>query len=240
MLSIQSEVDELGPWITGFNFRGERYGGDYVPEKDSRLSGFVTSFRAYSDSLKREESRLRILECGCLEGGHTIVLAQAFPDAEIIATDFREANLRKARFLANLHDLKNIRWLQENLANPQHVWQENYDAIFCVGLLYHLHDPRRFLSEAADHTRYLWLWTVICAETDATITEGKFRGRMLTEKTDHPLSGVEPESFLPTLGSLADMLWDSGFRSLQLLQKELTLNNNGPCVLLEAKCQPSI
>ena len=235
MSAIRAHVEELGPWITGFDFRGERYGGDYIPKEDSRVAGFIAAFRQCLERTGNRQPHLRILECGCLEGGHTVLLAQAFPNAEIIATDLRETNLRKARFLASLYQLANIRWIKEDLADPQLVWGEDYDAVFCVGLLYHLRDPAKFLSEIAKRTSFLWLWTVICAETEAVVTEGNYRGRMLPETPNHPLSGGERESFLPTLGSLADMLWHAGFRSVRLLDKGLTANDNGPYVLLQAE-----
>jgi len=235
MSAIQAQVEELGPWITGFEFRGERYGGKYEPKQDSRVVGFIDRFRSRLQKADIGASQLRIMECGCLEGYHTVLLAEAFPNAEIVATDVRENNLQRARFLASLYKLRNIRWINENLANPKVVWGDDYDAIFCVGLLYHLRDPAKFLFEAATRTSFLWLWTVICAETEAVINEGRYRGRILAEKPSHPLSGWERESFLPTLGSLADMLWDAGFRSICLLDKGLTANNNGPFILLQAE-----
>jgi SAM-dependent methyltransferase len=235
MSAIRAQVEELGPWITGFDFEGKRYGGDYVPKEDKRVAGFIDGFRRWLEKTGDRKLQLRILECGCLEGGHTVLLAQAFPSAEIVATDLRETNLRKARFLASLYQLGNIRWIKENLANPQLVWREDYDAVFCVGLLYHLHDPAKFLFEAAKRTSFLWLWTVICAETEAVVTEGSYRGRMLPEMPGHPLSGWERDSFLPTLGSLTDMLWNAGFRSVHLLDKGLTANDNGPYILLQAE-----
>lgn len=234
---VRAQVEELGPWITGFDFEGEHYGGNYITKDDGRVTNFITAFQSHAGRIADHQSRLRILECGCLEGGHTVRLADAFPKAEIIATDLREANLRKARFLASLYNVPNIRWLKENLADPQFVWGQQYDAIFCVGLLYHLRDPATFLAQAGKSTTFLWLWTVICDETESTRTEGKFRGRILRESVDHPLSGGELESFLPTLGSLIDMLWDAGFRSVRLLNKEMTTNNNGPCILLQAERQ---
>jgi SAM-dependent methyltransferase len=233
--AIRTQIEELGPWITGFDFRGERYGGDYIAKDDSRVAGFIAAFRRGLENTGDGKRRLRILECGCLEGGHTVLLAQAFPNAEIVATDLRETNLRKARFLASLHQLRNVRWIEENLANPQLVWREDYDAVFCVGLLYHLRDPAKFLSDVGKRTSFLWLWTVICAEAEVVVTERNHRGRMLAETLDHPLSGWERESFLPTLGSLTDMLWDAGFRSVHLLDKGLTANDNGPYILLQAE-----
>ncbi|MGI9115692.1 MAG: class I SAM-dependent methyltransferase [Chthoniobacterales bacterium] len=229
MSSIRSQVEALGPWITGFEWEGVRYGGDYFPENDSRVMRFVEALRA------RGEPLARILECGCLEGAHTVMLARAFPNAKIVAVDLREENLRKARFLLSLHNVGNARFLQDDLANPRRSFGQNYDAIFCVGLLYHLRDPARFIARAAEATRFLWIWTVICAEAEATVTEGSFRGRMLDEPPGHPLTGAAPQSFLPTVGSLADMLFESGFSKVQLLNKELTTNNNGPCILLQVE-----
>ncbi len=45
----------------------------------------------------------------------------------------------------------------------------------------------------------------------------------------------DPQSFQPTIGSLADMLWASGFNEISLLEKSLTPDGNGPAVLLKAE-----
>ncbi|PYL45010.1 MAG: hypothetical protein DME29_03150 [Verrucomicrobia bacterium] len=61
---------------------------------------------------------MRILECGCLEGGHTTVLAQAFPEATITAVDVRETSLQKARFILSSSGITNVRLNKENLNEP--------------------------------------------------------------------------------------------------------------------------
>jgi trans-aconitate methyltransferase len=53
-----------------------------------------------------EANSLRILECDCLEGGHTSVLAQAFPEVEITAVDVRETSLEKAKFILSASGIK--------------------------------------------------------------------------------------------------------------------------------------
>src|SRR5437762_9322472 len=77
MSSIRAQVEELGSWITGFEFEGTRYGGDYFPNDDSRVLRFVDAFRQWLRELPDRRRALRILECGCLEGGHTALLAKA-------------------------------------------------------------------------------------------------------------------------------------------------------------------
>jgi 2-polyprenyl-3-methyl-5-hydroxy-6-metoxy-1,4-benzoquinol methylase len=133
---------------------------------------------------------LCIFQCGCLEGGHTRVLGEAFPEATIAAVDVRETSLQKAKFILSSSGITNVRLTKENLNEPSAAFTQQYDAIFCVGLLYHLRDPAAFLTRAAQATGFLWLSTIICAEPEATIVEGDYRGRFFGEAVEHPLSGV--------------------------------------------------
>src|SRR5438046_9763477 len=55
------------------------------------------------------------------------------------------------------------------------------------------------------------------------------------EAIEHSLAGVNPQSFQPTIGSLADMLWTGGFSEISLLEKSMTPDGNGPAVLLRAE-----
>jgi len=229
--TLKTKFASLGPWLTGFTVDGVKYGGDYLPETDFRLNEFVA----------RNASRLagipgggRILECGCFEGGHTALLAQNFAAAQIVAVEVRPENLRKAALLAEIKGCRNIAFRVDDLEEPAACLQEKYDAIFCVGLLYHLRRPDVFLKRAAQAAPYLWLWTVYCAEAEVTFQEAGFRGRIYGEPVEHPLSGVRRESFFPTLGSLTDMLWDAGYKDVNLVRREMTLNGNGPAILLEA------
>ena len=231
-----ARFDALGPWITGFEFGGAQYGGQYRADTDSRVLRFISKFRErLAASTRRRDQPLRILECGCLEGGHTSVLAQAFPDAEITAVDVRETSLEKAKFILSASGITNVRLTSENLNEPSPALSQQYDAIFCVGLLYHLRDPAAFLTRAAQATDFLWLSTIVCAEPEATVVEGDYRGRLFGEAIEHPLSGMNPQSFQPTIGSLADMLWAGGFSEISLLEKSMTPDGNGPAVLLKAK-----
>jgi SAM-dependent methyltransferase len=231
-----AQFDALGPWITGFEFGGVQYGGQYRADTDPRILRFISKFRErLAASNRRRDKPLRILECGCLEGGHTSVLAQAFPQAEITAVDVRETSLEKAKFILSASGITNVRLTKENLNEPSPALSQQYDAIFCVGLLYHLRDPAAFLRRAAQATGFLWLSTIVCAEPEASIVEGDYRGRIFGEAVEHPLAGVNRQSFLPTIGSLADMLWKAGFTELLLLEKSMTPDGNGPAVLLKAE-----
>jgi len=231
-----AQFEALGPWITGFEFDGVHYGGPYRADTDPRVLAFVKRFgKRLAASNRGQLEPLRILECGCLEGGHTRVLAQAFPDAEITAVDLQETNLQKAKFILSASGITNVRFTREDLNQPSPALTQQYDAIFCVGLLYHLRQPAEFLARTAQAADFLWLWTVFCAEPEADIVEGDFRGRFLGELVEHPLAGADRQSFLPKISSLTDMLWAAGFSEISLLNKALTPNNNGPAILLKAE-----
>jgi hypothetical protein len=231
-----AQFEALGPWITRFDFGGNHYGGQYRADTDSRVLRFISTFRErLAASNRGRDQSLRILECGCLEGGHTLVLAQAFPEATITAVDVRETSLQKAKFILASSGITNVRLTKENLNEPSAAFTQRYDAIFCVGLLYHLRQPAQFLARTAQAAGFLWLSTIICAEPEATVVEDGYRGRFFGEPIEHPLSGVDPQSFQPTIGSLADMLWAGGFNEILLLEKSLTPDGNGPAVLLKAE-----
>ncbi len=149
--------------------------------------------------------------------------------------DVRETSLEEAKFILSASGITNVRLPKENLNEPSPALAQQHNAIFCVGLLYHLRQLAEFLARAAQSTGFLWLSTIICAEPEATVVEGDYRGRLFGEAIEHPLAGVNPQSFQPTIGSLADMLWVGGFSEISLLEKSMTPDGNGPAVLLRAE-----
>ena len=235
MSSIREQIESFGTWITRFNFEGVESGGTYDPTGDPRVGRFVTELRTFTAQNFNADGPLRILECGSLEGAHTAMLAQAFPHAQITAVEIREDSIRKAKFLHSLRKITNVRYLQDDLENPRFVFTETYDVIFCVGLLYHLRDPAQFLARACAASALLWVWSLVCTEAEAVVSENGYRGRLLLERPEHPLSGISSSSFIPTISSLADMLWGAGYQTIELLEKVMTSNGNGPALLLQAQ-----
>lgn len=226
MTALAEKFAALGEWTTRFRIGGETLGGSYVAEGDDRLTLFLAEMKA------RGLAPRSVLECGCLEGGHTVQLSRAFPEAGIVATDVRANNLEKTRLVIDALACRNVELVQDDLDDPATVFARAYDAIFCVGLLYHLRRPAHFLSAACRSAPVLWLWTVYCAEDAAALQEGAYRGKIWHEPTAHMLSAVRDESFFPTLGSLLDMLWQAGYLKIHLIRKEMTANGSGPAILL--------
>ena len=106
-----------------------------------------------------------------------------------------------------------------------------FDLVVCLGLLYHLREPWRFVDRVSKLSDQLWIWTQVCAEAVAAVSESGFNGRVYAGgPAEHSLSVVRTESFFPTLGSLCDMLRSTGFSDLHLMSFETTLNGPGVSV----------
>jgi hypothetical protein len=224
---IAERVASLGEWTTGFTLNGRNYGGpDYFAERDTRMWPFIRRLK------KSGVAPATLLECGCLEGGHTTVLSREFPDTAIRAVEVRPDSLAKARFLAELRGCRNIEFLEDDLDAPKVTFDRSFDAIFCMGVLYHLRWPGKFLELACRASPLLWLWTVYCPEAEASAGADRPVGRIHHELTEHRLSGVRSESVFPSFESLMEMLWAAGYTGIDLIEREYTKNGAGPAILL--------
>ncbi len=76
--------------------------------------------------------------------------------------DVRETSLEEAKFILSASGITNVRLPKENLNESSPALAQQHNAIFCVGLLYHLRQPAEFLARAAQSTGFLWLSTIIC------------------------------------------------------------------------------
>ncbi|SEK81913.1 Ubiquinone/menaquinone biosynthesis C-methylase UbiE [Colwellia chukchiensis] len=71
----------------------------------------------------------RILDIGCTIGHNAVPLAQAFPDAEVIAIDVARPSLRYAHARAKSLGVDNITFMQADAENLSHFENESFDLI---------------------------------------------------------------------------------------------------------------
>lgn len=218
---LGQEVEAAGPWITGFETGGRRFGGGYLAEGDPRVRDFVARFPGLR----------RVIELGCLEGGHTSVLAEAYP--EVVAVDGRASNLRRASLLLRVRGRSNVRLVEADVEREQPFFAERFDAVFCVGLLYHLADPAALMRRMAAMAPLVWLWTQVCAEADAVSLPGGLRGRPYAEPDEHPLNGLCATAQFLTRGSLVEVAEAAGFERIGILTHQSTPNGPAHLMLLE-------
>lgn len=221
---LLAEFEQRSPWITRFTIGGREYGGSYDAMRDPRLTRFFECFPRASS----------ILELGSLEGGHTFGLAARQHVKRVVGIEGRPENLDKARFVQHVLGIDNVEFVLTDLETTTLASLGRFDAVFCVGVLYHLRQPWRLLREISRVSDRLFLWTHYAREDSATENVSGYRGAWYNEagRMD-PLSGLSPTSFWPTLNALRDMLRQAGFIKLQILGDDRE-HPNGPCVTLAA------
>jgi SAM-dependent methyltransferase len=222
-VDLAIEFARRGPWITHFVIEGVPTGGDYQVVNDRRVQQFFERF----------PNVRTILELGSLEGGHTFSLARHPGVERILAIEARAGNIEKAKVISSLLGVSNVEFRQANLEQLQLASVGYFDAIFCCGLLYHLPEPWELISQLPLVAPSLFVWTVYANENEATVEIDGLRGREYVEGgLNEPLSGLSPKSIWLTLPSLLELLKRSGYRNIEVLEKQQ--NPNGPAVSVAA------
>jgi hypothetical protein len=221
---LTSEFAKLGPWVFQFRIDGQDYGGAISAIGDARVDQF------FRFAPKAET----ILELGALEGAHTFILAQRPGVKRVLALEGREFNLRKARFVQELLHVPNAEFAEANLENTDLAALGKFDAVFCSGLIYHLPEPWKLISQLPALAPNLFIWTHYAPEADSEVVPGGLRGSIHPEGgAAEPLSGMSPTATWLTLGSLIASLTQSGYASVQVIHNDQT-HPNGPAVTIGA------
>lgn len=206
--ALRAEFAKRGPWVTRFVIKGVELGGNFDPSVGDRVGQLFQAF---------PEVRT-ILELGSLEGGHTFDLAQRPGVTRVLAAEARTANISKARFVQELLQVPNVEFVEVNLERADLTIFGSFDAVFCSGVLYHLPEPWKLISEIRRVSSRLFIWTHYVPEADADIVVGELRGKEHLEGgPDEPLSGMSSKSLWLTLPSLMTVLKSAGFDSARIL-----------------------
>ncbi|MEY2490242.1 MAG: hypothetical protein QOC70_2184 [Verrucomicrobiota bacterium] len=222
---LTSRFAELAPWVFQFRIGDQDYGGGMSAAGDPRVDQF---FRFVPTAAT-------ILELGSLEGAHTFMLAKRAGTKRVLALEGREPNLRKARLVQELLDVRNVEFAQANLENSDVARFGKFDAVFCSGLIYHLPEPWKLIAQLSAIAPNLFIWTHYAADADAKIVSGGLRGKIHPEGgAADPLSGMSSTATCLTLESLITALTRSGYASVQVIDNDPT-HANGPVVTIGAR-----
>ena len=216
--TLAAEFAALAPWVFQFRIDGADYGGNISALGDARLAQFWQF---------APEAR-RILELGSLEGAHTVHLAARPGVEQVVAIEGRAANLRKAELIRRLFGAGNVELVQANLEETDLQQFGHFDAVFCSGLLYHLPEPWKLLTQLPRLAPELFVWTHYAHELQAKEIRNGLRGRIHTEGgPDEPLSGMSNTAFWPTLGSLLQLVTNSGYHTITIIHNDVQHQHGG-------------
>ena len=224
MDQLEEEFAKRGPWRTRFEIDGRSYGGNFVAKDDRRIQGFFECFPKPG----------RVLELGCREGGHTLLLANVA--SEVVAIDSRLENLERAKWASNLLNVSNVRFVKANLETFDFAGLGQFDTILNCGLLYHLPEPWDLLRRLKAVGQKMFLATHL-APTEGHPAQNKCRdgvpifscieqngypGVLYRENLGFPQSGMSQHSFWPTRDALLRMLSDAEFESVRVISEYAT------------------
>lgn len=216
--SVQNEVERLkeqSSWLVRFSVDGQGYGkGRENEPADVRPASF---FRHLPQAR-------RILELGACQGGGTFQLAAHAGVQEVVAIEGRDYHVEKAQFIQKMLGVTNVKFLCADLETFDLTTLGRFDAVYCVGFLYHLPRPWELLARLAAVSDHVYINTHYVRLAEADLTLHGYKGMRYQEYGyADPLSGLSPWSFWPTLPALTQMLIDAGF-----LPEILEIDSVGP------------
>jgi ubiquinone/menaquinone biosynthesis C-methylase UbiE len=194
-------------------------------QKDPRVKSALQLIKSLF--VDRKFNQISLCDYGCYEGGFAVSFAQA--GLEVTGIEGREQNLERCLFLKKNLSLKNLTFLQEDVASLEADRQ--FDISFVSGLLYHLEDPVRFINYLGKTTnKLLILNTHFAGDTIPSRFRHKlspltklnnYRGRWYTESQSNSIDPEFPrsalhnhKSFWLTKESLLEALRAAGFTSI--------------------------
>ncbi len=204
-LDLGKEFERLGkrsPWMASFLINGRAYGSGLNHDQDVRPPHF---FQVVPNPR-------RILELGSCQGGGTFQLAKHPGVDQVVAIEGRDYNFEKAKYVERTLQIKNVIFLEADLESFDFAALGRFDAVYCVGVLYHLPNQWELLVKLERVTDILYINTHYCPRNEMAVTVHGYEGKKWLESGyQDPLSGMSSWSFWPTLDALAMMILDAGF-----------------------------
>lgn len=151
--------------------------------------------------------QVRVADLGCLEGGHSAAMAQAGYD--VTGFEVRAENILCCRYAAERMGLPNLRYVQADVRDVV-TGPDEWDAVFCCGLLYHLGEPVSFLRDLGRATRKLVVVQTHYSTRPDSVHEGH-QGHWYEEGTGRWESWKNDRSFWLTRLELLSVMRASGF-----------------------------
>jgi GT2 family glycosyltransferase len=216
---LAAVFEACGPWQSRFQVEGEAVGGPYDFVADAR----VTRLRGELDLAGK-----RVLELGCLEGGHSVALSRLGP-RELVAVEGRAASFVRCCVVKNVFGLDNVRFAFDDVRQVSPERYGRFDVAVSMGVLYHLPDPHVLLANLAALTDVVYLSTHYAndrypehgPESELETPAGRRRGRIYREYgLADPLSGLDQHSFWPYEDDLREMCRAAGFANIKVMARD--------------------
>lgn len=220
-------AQRFGPWSAHNILLGEDVYtiGRGIAGDEVKLRRVV---QTVADAWHRPLGGLRILDLACLEGLYAVEFARH--GARALGIEGRQPNIEKARFAKEALGLQNLELVQDDVRNLSKAKYGGFDAVLCLGILYHLDAPDVFvfierIAEVCEGFALVDTHVSLAAEKSQAYKGRTYWGRAYQEhdprSTPEQRAGQlwasldNPESFWLTRASLCNALSHAGFTSIQ-------------------------
>jgi tRNA (mo5U34)-methyltransferase len=229
---IRGRIAGLGPWFYEFDL-GEHgrtvsvLPAEILPIHQTRLDMLNQVVDGYFGERVRQ---IRCIDVGCHEGYYSVAMARKGM-REVRGIDVREANLEKARLVAEVYRLRDLTYEQKNCEALSVEATGQYELCLFLGLLYHLENPMLCLRNISRITGELCIIeTQIADEVEG---QAEWGGREWTRPyhgvlalideageyyNDIGETGASPLATCPSLKALHFMLKHAGFRRSEIIE----------------------
>jgi ubiquinone/menaquinone biosynthesis C-methylase UbiE len=228
---IQEEIERLGPWFYEFDLGPGMQTHSVVPPEVRPI--FATRLamvrRLVRDHFGPRLAKIRCLDVGCHEGFYSVAMLREGVH-EVVGVDVREESLERARFVASVLGLNNVRFLEENCEDLSVAELGTFPLTLFLGVLYHLENPMRCLRRVARLTTELCiLETQVIDEVEGEAEWGAeawkrpYEGilALIDESGEYQASnretGATPVAMCPSPRGLEFMLRQAGFSRVELI-----------------------
>lgn len=200
--TLRAEITKLGPWFHNIELAPGISTREIAPSPGPQpVTHPLARWRVYESVLPADMTGMRVLDLGSADGYFALQMARR--GATVLAQDFWGAMINRLRFAAQATGLTDRIWTRVGDVTAIRP-EERYDAILCLGLLYHLRHPFHDLEIISRASDVLWLETTLHAGEDS------FLHFKPPEKGVHHI-----RKWFPTRACVRDMLNECKFTSVE-------------------------
>jgi tRNA (mo5U34)-methyltransferase len=204
------KIKLLGSWFHQINLDGIKTRLVNSTDSPSRPDGFTEYFTEqdfidnpiwiwskFKDSLP-ELKGLNVLDVACNAGFYSFELAKK--GANVVGIDNSYEDIVKAKFAKRIIGIKNINFEIVNVDDVNEELNQKFDLVLCLGLLYHVEDPKLVINKIAN------LGDIVIFETIANVNsqeEKLINDRLITS-----------DGYVPTVPWLKNAFREAGFTEI--------------------------
>ncbi len=156
------------------------------------------------------KSNMELLDFACNWGGMSIDMAlRGF--ARVTAFDFKEENIQRAKALGTYMGATNVEFEMQNVYNLPDRYNDGFDVVYNLGLLYHVTDPVRLAQITYRLTRKIAVFDTLAHKEPFS---GYIQAFISDEAIKRPGMGEQQIELHPTYRGLIDIIRFAGFKEL--------------------------